>query len=175
MSVPGSLQNSCKVFLKSSALMLIGFVIIKHQSFEGVLNKLCSSLAKFCYYILSWFDSNVHINGRIIFWKTYGYAVEIDYSCSAILTMVTVSAGILSLQANVAFRLKCCLMAIILVQLINLLRIILVFYANVLFDTQTFNVIHEQFLNLSFVFCVTIIFIHIFKKSYNTGLKTTIE
>jgi exosortase/archaeosortase family protein len=125
--------------------LLIGFVVIKHPSAEAAVDGLCLGLAKAMTWLLSSVDSGVARHGATVIRNTWGYALEVTTDCSALNYSVALTAAIFA-ATPVTFtqRLLTALAGLFFIQLINLLRLICLLYAKVLFPLPVFYTVHEQ-------------------------------
>ncbi len=79
-------------------------------------------------WLISFFDGNVLISGKVISNAINGFAVSIEPGCNGVEAMIVLLAAILAFPAPWHYKLKGLLWGFVAIQGMNLLRIISLFY-----------------------------------------------
>jgi exosortase/archaeosortase family protein len=109
-----------------------------------IIDEFCLLLAKSSELVLSIFDSEVLRNGAIIYKKDYNSAIEVTKACSALESVMVLSAGILAFPTDCKEKFKGILLAFIVVEGINLFRLMSLVYLRDGLSAHDFDFAHEQ-------------------------------
>lgn len=131
--------------IKLTLYLLIGMVILKLPMLQPLIDGFCLLLAKIVAGFLGMFDAGIERHGNIVLRYTYGYALAIGKECSALEYVLALTAAIIAYPVPIIKRLKAVVVFTVVYQLINLLRLMTLIYAKVIFNQYYFDVFHELF------------------------------
>ncbi len=95
---------------------------------QAVILPWTNVLAVISGWLMSFFDENVLIAGKVISSQTSDFAVSIEPGCNGVEAMIILLAAILAFPAPWGYKLKGLLWGFIAIQGMNLIRIISLFY-----------------------------------------------
>lgn len=125
-------------------LLTLCLTLLKLPISGNWIDNFCLLLAQISWGVMVLFDGEIIRNGDLLMRKTYPYAIQITKMCSALESSVTVALAVIFYPACWWVRLLWCVLAIVLIQFFNVLRIISLVYGIYLLDTHHFNFLHEQ-------------------------------
>lgn len=95
---------------------------------QAVILPWTNFLAVISGWLMSFFDENVLITGKVISSKISGFAVSIEPGCNGVEAMIVLLAAILAFPAPWGYKLKGLFWGFVAIQGMNLIRIISLFY-----------------------------------------------
>lgn len=113
-----------RYFVYSSTLLLFVEVFFP----ENIMRPFCLFLAQATYWVLSCFTNEVAVAGNILRWSGSSVALKVVSECSALGYSATLIAAILAYPAPWALRLKSVVAGFILLETINILRLVSLMY-----------------------------------------------
>lgn len=123
--------------------LLIGFVILKLPVVQPAIESFCMLIAKFIELILSTVDDSVQVSGAIVYRHNFNNAVEIDKACTVLEYITTMTAALMIFPTSLKKRVAALLLAIVIYQSVNTLRIISLLYVQASFGTYIFDFVHS--------------------------------
>lgn len=87
-----------------------------------------SLLAEFSGWLMTFFDDNVEILGKVIRSTTNNFAVSIEPGCNGVEAMIVLLAAIIAFPAPILYKIKGLIIGFFAIQGINLVRVISLFY-----------------------------------------------
>ncbi len=85
-------------------------------------------LAEISGWLMSFFDSNVEIYGKVIRSSINHFAVSIEPGCNGVEAMIVLLAAIIAFPAPIIYKIKGLIIGFLAIQGINLIRVISLFY-----------------------------------------------
>jgi len=116
---------------------LLGFLVIQIVLFsvellepvqEAVILPWTSLLAQISAGLVTPFDEHVVASGKVLRDSVNGFAVSIEPGCNGVEAMIVLASAVLAFPASWLYRLKGLLYGLLGIQLLNLVRIISLFY-----------------------------------------------
>lgn len=127
------------------------------QSNDAV-KQFCLYLATFIFAIIHIFDHSITLTAAVLRHGPGGFALEVAEACSALPQTWLLISGLSAFPATFKSRLILAVTGFFAVQLLNVIRLILLLYLGHFLQTDTFNFVHEQFLQWLFSFSVLLLF-----------------
>lgn len=122
--------------------LLIGFIILKLPVVQPAIESFCMLIAKFIELILSTVDDSVQVSGAIVYRYNFNNAVEIDKACTVLEYITTMTAALMIFPTSLKKRVAALLLAIVIYQSVNTLRIISLLYVQAGFSSDVFDFVH---------------------------------
>ncbi|MEK8019209.1 MAG: exosortase H [Candidatus Parabeggiatoa sp.] len=138
-----------------SILAIIGFALLEWQVLLPAINLFCLILAKISGFFIQLFDNNLIISGIIIQHEGSHFGLEVAKECSGLTASWLLLAAIVAFESNWKHKLWGILAGFLIIQFINIIRIISLFYIG---DNmfEYFELAHRQIwpiiLNISMIF-----------------------
>ena len=136
-------------------LAVLGFALLEWQALQPAINFFALILAQICGFIIQLFDNNIIINGQILQHRDGDFALEVAKECSGLTASWLLLAAIIAFESNWKHKLWGFVAGFLLIQTINVIRIISLFYIG---DNmfEYFELAHRQIwpiiLNISMIF-----------------------
>lgn len=125
---------------------------------EHVILPFTSLLAQLSAALILPFDSTVAAHGKVLQFTDTGFAVSIEAGCNGIEATIVLIAAVIAFPAGWRARLTAIVLGFIAIQLMNLLRIISLFYLGN-WDTDIFTWIHLYLWPVLIMLDVLLVFI----------------
>ncbi len=138
-----------------SVLAIIGFALLEWQALLPAINFFCLILANISGFFIQLFDNNLIISGRIIQHQGSDFGLEVAKECSGLTASWLLLSAIIAFESPWKHKLWGFLAGFFLIQSINIIRIISLFYIG---DNmfEYFELAHRQIwpiiLNISMIF-----------------------
>ncbi|MDD5274753.1 MAG: archaeosortase/exosortase family protein [Methylovulum sp.] len=143
---------------------LLGMPIMELLQSNGAVKQFCLYLAAFIFAIVHTFDPSVTLASAVLRHGSDGFALEVAEACSALPQVWLLISGLLAFPATFKSRLTLIVIGFFAVQMVNVIRLTLLLYLGEFLQTDTFNFIHEQFLQWAFSFSVLLLFFALSQK-----------
>ncbi|MEZ5447761.1 MAG: exosortase H [Thiolinea sp.] len=114
------------LFLLAQAL-LFGIEILQPVQ-QAVILPWTALLASLGGWLMSFFDSDVLAQGKLIISQSSGFAVSIEPGCNGVEAMIVLLAAIIAFPAALSYKLWGLFWGFVAIQGMNLLRIVSLFY-----------------------------------------------
>ncbi|HPE62245.1 MAG TPA: exosortase H [Thiolinea sp.] len=95
---------------------------------QGLILPWTALLADGSGWLMSFFDADVRVSGKVITSTLTGFGVSIEPGCNGVEAMIVLLAAIIAFPAPLLYKLKGLLWGFVAIQGLNLLRIITLFY-----------------------------------------------
>lgn len=159
-----------KSFLGRYILMIfVGLIVLEISFLKPLIEKFCEGLAIISYIVIQLFDSNIVFDApNILRHQTNGFAIAVTNECSGLSAIILLSAAILVFPASRQFKLIGIFAGFLLIQIINIIRLISLVYAGA-FLPNYFDMIHTQLWTVVLYFITLLLFVNwlILKDKYN--------
>ena len=129
-------------------LLTLGYVLLAEV--PQIEQVFVYELAKVTFFLISLFDASVMIKPSASLANTLaighdgGFFITITPSCSAMMAVVLLTAAIVAFSFSVKEKFIYLLAGVVLLQLVNVLRLISLVYIGDLYTLTTFNFVHEN-------------------------------
>ena len=155
--------GSFKLFMRFYLIKLfiytiVGMFLLKHASVQPFIEAYCLQLAILLENLLSPLDDAIVRHGDVVLRHSYGYAIKIVKECTAFGWTLMLITGCLALPLEIVQRIKVAAIMVVLYQVMNVLRLVIIVYAKYLFSKPVFDMFHEQFLVFLMALLAVIIF-----------------
>jgi len=140
-------------------LLTLGFFLLKLPALEPFVGRLCELLAAVTQALMATLDSRITVQENIIRVYTGGIAIKVTKGCSGLTPLIATVAAILAFPSHWQVRVKAIVVAALIVQSINIIRLVVLFYSQIAFSRQTFDIIHGQVWPLLFSFLCAVLFL----------------
>lgn len=130
--------------IRLSFYLVIGFLVLKDPALSPIIDDICLFLAKITVIILNIFDNTIVRHEFIIYRVSYGYAIEVTKACAGLSFILTLVAAIIAYPARWIERSKGIILVIVIIQGVNVIRIISLFYFKIVSNGRFFDMAHEQ-------------------------------
>jgi exosortase/archaeosortase family protein len=130
--------------LRLLACFFLGLLLLESERFDGVINPFCLHLAQFIFALIHWLDHSTTLTDAVLRHGVSGFALEVGKPCSALPQAWLLMSGLWAFQTRLLSRLKNIVLGFLAVQLLNVTRLILVFYVGNGVSPATLTFIHEQ-------------------------------
>lgn len=118
-----------RFFLIFIVLLLIFFGLeLLNPVQENIILPFTSLLASVCSFLVRAFDTQAIAYGKILQDSASGFAISIEAGCNGIEACIVLIAAMLAFPAPWAYKLKGIMIGIVAVQLLNIVRVISLFY-----------------------------------------------
>lgn len=116
---------------------LLGFIILLLIMFglellqpvqEHIILPFTGLLASVCSFLVSAFDTRAIAYGKVLQDSASGFAISIEAGCNGVEACIVLIAAILAFPAPWRYKLKGIVLGIIAIQLLNIVRVISLFY-----------------------------------------------
>lgn len=107
--------------------VLFGVEILKPVQ-HAVIDPWTNMLARMSAWLMTWFDSDVVSQGRVLRSTESGFGVSIEAGCNGVEAAIILIAGVIAFPAPWQLKLAGIAVGIVAVQAANLLRVISLFY-----------------------------------------------
>lgn len=126
-------------------LASLGLAALDFAALQPAIGQFCLGLAKITGFIIRLFDASMIMTNAVLRHRQYGFALEVATSCSALPVTWLLFSGMLAFP-DVAWRYKALGMAaaVLGVQMLNIVRLISLFYFGAWLESGTFDLIHQQ-------------------------------
>lgn len=139
-------------------IMLVGLTALELEIIKPLIEKLCEGLAFISWNIIQLFDNNIILETpNILRHKSSNFAIAVSNECSGLSVVVLLIAAILVFPACRQNKLIGIFAGFILIEIINLLRLISLVYAGGLLPNYL-DTIHHQLWPLLFHFVALLLF-----------------
>ena len=137
-----------------SILAIIGFALLEWQALLPAINLFCLILAKISGLFIHLFDNNLISNGQILQLENSNFGLEVAKECSGLTASWLLLSAIIAFESPWKHKLWGFLAGFLLIQSLNIIRIISLFYIGEnLFEY--FELVHRQIwpilLNISMI------------------------
>ncbi len=148
-----------KSFLWRYVLMIfVGLTALEISFLKPLIEKFCESLAFMSWSIIQWFDNNIMLEmPNILRHKNSSFAIAVSNECSGLSTVVLLGAAILVFQTSRQNKLIGIFAGFVILEMINILRLISLVYAGGLLPDY-FDTIHHHVFPLLLHFVVLLLF-----------------
>lgn len=127
----------------AAALLIVGIFGVKHPSVIPAIDAYCQGLTHVVYAIVELFTDQFYMNGIVIRHSTSHLGVTVDKACSAIDIVIAAACVALVFTASkVPHRLINVVWVVLLMQVINVFRILILLLSQV-YITKQFNFVHD--------------------------------
>ncbi|MDO6525927.1 exosortase/archaeosortase family protein [Motilimonas sp. 1_MG-2023] len=145
--------------LQLSFCLFMVFIILKLPISQPAIDDFCLLLATVTAEMLGIIDSNVRQNGSVYYWKDYRHAIDVTKECSALMFLGTAVAAILAFPVTWQKRVFGIILAIVVIEGANILRLVVLLYGLVILDRPLFNILHYQVLPFLLGLVTTLFFL----------------
>ncbi|MGR8934114.1 MAG: exosortase H [Gammaproteobacteria bacterium] len=123
---------------------VLGLAALDSAALQPAIGQFCLMLAKISAFIIQLFDASMTLTGAVMRHRQHGFAMEVANSCSALPVTWLLFSGMLAFP-GVAWRYKWLGMAAAAlgVQILNLVRLISLFYFGVWLESGYFDLVHQ--------------------------------
>jgi exosortase/archaeosortase family protein len=151
--------NKMYSFLWRYALVvLVGLTALELEIIKPLIETFCNGLALISGYAIQLFDNNIILEmPNILRHKTSSFAIAVTNECSGLSAVVLLGAAILVFQTSRQNKLIGIFAGFILIQMINILRLISLVYAGGLLPDY-FDTIHHHVFPVLLHFVVLLLF-----------------
>ncbi|HPQ96965.1 MAG: exosortase H [Thiothrix sp.] len=112
--------------------LLVQAVLFGVEMYQPVQQRLVlpwtAALADGSGWLMSFFDADVRVSGKVITSSLSGFGVSIEPGCNGVEAMIVLLAAIIAFPAPLFYKLKGLFWGFVAIQGLNLLRIITLFY-----------------------------------------------
>ncbi len=139
-------------------VVLVGLTALELGFIKPLIEKFCEGLALISYFVVQFFDSNIILESpNILRHKTSSFAIAVTNECSGLSAVVLLGAAILVFQTSRQNKLIGIFAGFILIEIINILRLISLVYAGELLP-EYFDTIHHHLFPVFLNFLVLLLF-----------------
>jgi exosortase/archaeosortase family protein len=138
-------------------LVVIGMVLLELPMLDGFYLAFGAGLATLSGLIIHLFDPSIMVAGAVLSQPNGGFAIQVTTECQAMELTWLYCAAILSWYAAWQYKLLWIVAGILLVQLLNIIRLISLVYVGQWYPDY-FLMIHENFYPLFFGIMVILLF-----------------
>jgi len=139
-------------------IVLVGLTALDLDIIKSLIEKFCEGLTLMSYFMVQLFDNNIILESpNILRHKTSNFAIAVSNECSGLSAVILLSAAILVFPTCRQNKLIGVFAGFILIEIINLLRLISLVYAGGLLPDY-FDTIHHQLWPLLFHFVALLLF-----------------
>ena len=139
-------------------VILLFFVELQHGVQREIVEPFTSSLAKISVTIISLFAVQVTSYGRVIQSTANLFAISIEAGCNGIEAAIVLLSAIFAFPAKIAQKVIAAIAGFLTIQLLNLARIISLFYLGQ-WDLDLFNWIHLYLWPILIMLDVLLVFV----------------
>ena len=135
-------------------LAVLGFALLEWQALLPAINFFCLILAQICSFFIQLFDNSLISSGQILRHRDSDFALEVAKECSGLTASWLLLAGMVAFESPFKHKLWGFLAGFLLIQTINIIRIISLFYVGILM-LEHFELVHRHIwpilLNISMI------------------------
>ncbi len=143
---------------KYTFLIFVGLMALEVSFFKPIIEIFCEGLAIISHFMIQLFDDNIIFDApNILRHKTNGFAIAVSNECSGLSAIVLLSMAILIFPASRQAKLYGIVVGFVLIEIINILRLISLVYAGV-FLPNYFDMIHTQAWTIALYFITLLLF-----------------
>jgi len=140
-------------------VVLVGFTALELEIVKLLIEKFCEGLALMSYFMVQFFDSNIILESpNILRHKISGFAIAVTNECSGLSAVVLLSAAILVFQTSRQNKLIGIFAGFLILEIINVFRLISLVYAGAFLPIDYFDTIHHHLFPLLLHFLALLLF-----------------
>lgn len=141
-------------------IAIVGLGLLMLEVTNGLEQQFSLLLAQLSAVVIHLFDGSVTLNQAVLRHGTHGFALEVTSECNALnLSWLSITAFAL-VPTDLKMRILGAVGILLLVQIANIARIIILLYVGEIVSIETFNFIHEQlFILVLHLFVIILFFI----------------
>ena len=130
--------------LRYAVLALAGLMLLDLPALQPAVDVFCRFLAQCSALIISPFYPELTLNGALLRHGQAGFGLEVAKVCSGLNSTWIFVAAVVAFRAPWRARLKGIVVGVLLIQSLNMIRLISLFYLGPKISVSTFNLIHTQ-------------------------------
>lgn len=140
-------------------VVLVGLSALELEIIKLLIEKFCEGLALINGYSIQLIDNNIILESpNILRHKINGFAIAVSNECSGLSAVVLLSAAILVFPASRQSKLMGIFAGFILIEIVNIFRLISLVYAGAFLPLDHFDTIHHHLFPLLLFFLVFLLF-----------------
>lgn len=137
--------------------LLLAFYLLKLPASQPLVAQFCQLLTHISGSLIQVFDAAASFEGNRLYYQQKSFAVEVSNVCSALEYIVASIALVVAFPHKIHHKMRLLLQLIVLIQSVNILRIISLLYAEVYLSNNHFDFVHTHLWPYILV-CITAIF-----------------
>lgn len=138
-------------------LVLIGFVLLEWSALAPAIQAFCWLLAQISGLLIGLFDSDLLLQGDILRHATGGFALQVTEECSGLSATWLLVSAVLAFQAPWKHKLLGVVLGVLLIQSVNIIRLISLYYIGD-WARDWFDTVHHDIWPLIFHLVVLLAF-----------------